>query len=88
MNPRDLFAIVFGGLILFIIARVFPSPFKWAIRVLITGTLGLVALWAWNGLFTYHGWAIGLNPVTGLTIGVLGPPGFLLLVAVKTLILG
>ncbi|MCL5115537.1 MAG: pro-sigmaK processing inhibitor BofA family protein [Firmicutes bacterium] len=87
MNPRDFLGIVFGGVLLYIIVRVFQSPVKWAVRVLINGAIGLAALWAWNMAFTAHGWAIGLNPVTGLTVGVLGAPGFLLLVAVKMMVL-
>lgn len=87
MNPRDVLAIVFGGILLYTAVRVFQSPVKWALRVVINGAVGLAALWAWNLLFVHHGWTIGLNPVTGLTIGILGPPGFLLLVAVKVLIL-
>lgn len=87
MNPRDFLAIIFGGVLLYVIVRVFRSPVQWALRVLINGALGLVALWGWNMLFIHHGWAIGLNPVTGVTVGLLGPPGFLLLVAVKVLIL-
>ncbi|NMP23639.1 pro-sigmaK processing inhibitor BofA family protein [Sulfobacillus harzensis] len=87
MNPRDFLAIVFGGVMLYVVVRVFQSPAKWAVRVLINGIVGLAALWAWDMAFTPHGWAVGLNPVTGLTVGVLGAPGFLLLLAVKVLIL-
>lgn len=87
MNPRDFLGIVFGGVFLYILVRVFQSPAKWAVRVLINGVVGLLALWVWDMVFTSHGWAVGLNPVTGLTMGVLGAPGFLLLLAVKVLVL-
>lgn len=87
MNPRDFLAMVFGGIMLFVIVRVFQSPTRWAVRVLVNGAIGLTSLWAWDLIFRQHGWSIGLNPVTGATIGVLGPAGFLLLVAVKLLIL-
>jgi inhibitor of the pro-sigma K processing machinery len=87
MNPRDIVAIIFGAVLLYTVVRVFQSPVKWVLRVLINGALGLAALAAWNMMLASHGWRIGLNPVTGTTIGVLGPPGFLLLVAVKVLIL-
>lgn len=87
MNPRDFLGIVFGGVLLYIVIRVFASPAKWLLRVVINGLIGLVAIWGWNLLFTSHGWTIGLNPVTGLTVGILGAPGFLLLVAVKILVL-
>lgn len=86
MNPRDFLGIVFGGVFLFIMLRVFQSPAKWAVRVLLNGAIGLMALWAWDMIFTPHGWAVGLNPVTGLTVGLLGAPGFLLLLAIKVLI--
>lgn len=86
MSPRDLLAIVFGGIVLLIIVRVFQSPVRWALRVIINGAVGLIALGVWDAIFAAHGWSIGLNPVTGVTVGVLGPAGFLLLIAVKVLI--
>ncbi len=73
--------------LLYVVVRVFDSPVKWLLRVGMSGIIGLAALWAWNALFIHHGWGIGLNPVTGATIGILGAPGFLLLVAVRVLIL-
>lgn len=87
MNPRDILGIVFAVLLLYVVVRVFDSPARWAVRVMVNGAVGLAALWAWDMLFRTHGWTIGLNPVTGLTIGLLGSPGFLLLIAVKVLIL-
>lgn len=86
MHPSVILAIVFGGVVLFLMVRIFQSPVKWALKVL-QGSLGLVALGVWNHFFSQHGWAIGLNPVTGATIGVLGPPGFLLMVAIKMWVL-
>ncbi len=87
MDPRNFLAIVFGGVLLYIVIRVFQSPVRWAVRVFINGALGLVALAIWNHLFVHHGWTIGLNPVTGATVGVLGAPGFLMLLAIKVLVL-
>lgn len=86
VTPKDVLAIVFGGVLLYMMVRVFQSPTRWFIRVVIQGALGLVALWGWDRLFLSHGWAVGLNPVTGAAVGVLGPAGFLLLVAVKVLL--
>ncbi|MCY0900135.1 MAG: pro-sigmaK processing inhibitor BofA family protein [Firmicutes bacterium] len=83
MNPRDALATLFGGILLYVVVRVFQSPVRWALRVAMNGLVGLGALWAWDHVFRTHGWAIALNPVTGATIGVLGPPGFILLVLVK-----
>ena len=87
MAPKDYLAIAFGCAVLYVLVRVFDAPVKWLLRVLGGGVLGLGALWVWNTLFTPHGWGIGLNPVTGATVGLLGVPGFLLLVAVRVLIL-
>ena len=67
--------------------RLRPSAARWILVVFVQGMAGLLALGVWNRVFVHHGWGIGLNPVTGLTVGILGPPGFLLLVAVKVLVL-
>jgi pro-sigmaK processing inhibitor BofA len=87
MSPRDALALIFGGIVLLIVVRVFHSPLRWALRVMVNGVVGLVALGLWDVIFATRGWAIGLNPVTGATVGVLGPAGFVLLLAVKVLIL-
>lgn len=87
MSPRNFLAIGFGGIVLLVIVQVFQSPLRWALRVMVNGVVGLAALGVWDVIFSSRGWVIGLNPVTGVTVGVLGPAGFVLLLAVKVLIL-
>lgn len=87
VNPRDILGLVFVGLLLYVVARVFTAPFRWGLRVLINGAVGIALFALWDGIFRSHGYAVGLNPVTGLSVGLLGVPGFLLVLGAKFLLL-
>jgi inhibitor of the pro-sigma K processing machinery len=68
-------ALLFGLLLLLI----FQKPIKWLFRVLLRSVASLILLlvWGWSGLLP--GLALGANWFTALTLGLLGGPGFGLL---------
>ena len=49
------------------------------LKLLVNTALGFLALWAVNATAAITGVALGLNLLNALTIGVLGLPGFVLL---------
>ena len=59
----------------FALLRIFRAPLKTALRIMGNTLLGFLALWCVN----LTGIALGLNLWNALVIGVLGLPGFLLL---------
>lgn len=75
------------GLVLLFLAvaavRLFAGPLKLALRVALHAALGLGAIWLLNLTTPYTGLSLGLNWFNGLVAGVLGVPGFLLLVLVR-----
>ena len=50
-----------------------------ALKLLMNTALGFLALWAVNATAAVTGVALGLNLLNALTVGVLGLPGFVLL---------
>lgn len=59
--------------------RIFRAPLRLACRVLANTTLGFGALWAMQLAGPALGVHLGLNLWNALVIGVLGLPGFVLL---------
>lgn len=78
--------IVLGLVILFLLVaavRLFSAPLKLALRVLINSVLGFAAMWLLNLTSDVTGLSLGLNLFNALTVGVLGVPGFLLLLLLQ-----
>ena len=79
----DLSQKILAGLLaaFFLIAllRIFSAPLRLALRLLINTLLGFLALWAVNLTAAVTGIALGMNLLNALVIGILGLPGFVLL---------
>ena len=65
--------------LLLALIRVFQAPLRLALKLLVNTLLGFLALWAVNLTAAFTGIALGFNLWNALVIGVLGLPGFLLL---------
>ena len=81
LNQKMLAAILAGFLIIALL-RVFSAPLRLALRILANTLLGFLALWAVNLTAAVTGISLGLNIWNALVIGVLGLPGFVLLLLV------
>lgn len=71
------------GFFLLALLRLFRAPLKLALKVLGNTLLGFLALWAVNLTAGITGIALGLNPWNALTVGILGLPGFFLLLLMQ-----
>lgn len=74
--------VVLGLVILFlavVIIRLFASPLKLALRVALNSALGFGAVWLLNLTTAVTGLSLGLNLFNAIVIGILGVPGFGLL---------
>ncbi|MCL4521740.1 MAG: pro-sigmaK processing inhibitor BofA family protein [Firmicutes bacterium] len=83
MQPDVILAGGMGLVLLLVVARLFWRPLQWIGRVLANSLLAVVAIFLWNHWADHHGLGIGLNPVTALAVGILGIPGFALLLALR-----
>lgn len=83
----DLNQKIIAGLLLafFLITllRIFSTPLRLALKLLANTALGFLALWAVHATATFTGITLGLNLWNALTIGILGLPGFGLLLLVQ-----
>lgn len=79
-------AVSLGLVALFLLValgKLFKTPIKLALRLVVNTVLGFGAVWALDLTTAYTGLSLGLNLFNALTIAILGVPGFFLLLMVK-----
>ena len=71
--------------VFFLIAllRIFRTPLRFAARLLVNTLLGFAALWAVHLTAAFTGIGLGINLFNALIVGVLGLPGFILLLLMQ-----
>ena len=80
---QKIIAALLAGFFIIALLRVFSAPLKLAVKLLVNTLLGFLALWAVNLTAGVTGIALGVNVFNALVIGILGLPGFLLLLLVQ-----
>ena len=80
---QKIIAGILAGFFIIALLRVFSTPFRLALKLLVNTLLGFLALWVVNLTSGITGIALGLNLWNALVIGVLGLPGFVLLLLVQ-----
>lgn len=78
LNQKIIVALL-AGFFLIALIRVFRTPLRVALKLLGNTLLGFLALWAVNLTAGFTGIALGMNLLNALVIGILGLPGFVLL---------
>ena len=68
-----------GGLMAVVALAALRRPLEWLLGVLLRTGVGLAALYALGGVGSLVGIRLGVNLVNALILGVLGVPGFGLL---------
>lgn len=63
--------------------RLFWRPFGWLVRLTLQVAAGGLVLYAWDLVTAWPRLAIAVNVATSAVVGILGPPGFLLLLAMR-----
>ena len=80
---QKIIAAILAGFFLIALIRVFSAPLRLALKLLANTALGFLALWAVGLTSGITGIALGLNLWNALVIGILGLPGFALLLLVR-----
>ena len=79
----ELLPLLIGAFLLLALARIFRSPLKLAGKLLLNTLLGFLALWLVAATSAHTGIALGMNLANALVVGVLGLPGFVLLLLLQ-----
>lgn len=78
--------IALGLTLLFLVVvclRLFAAPLKLALKVVFNSALGFGAMWLLNLTTSVTGLSLGLSWFNAIVIGILGVPGFGLLLLVQ-----
>lgn len=80
---QKVIAAILAGFFLIALLRVFSAPLRLALKLLANTLLGFLALWIVTMTSAFTGISLGLNLLNALVIGILGLPGFVLLLLVQ-----
>ena len=80
---QKIIAVLVGGFLLIALLRVFSAPLRVALRLLANTLLGFLALWVVQLTSGLTGIALGMNLWNALVVGILGVPGFVLLLLIQ-----
>ena len=80
---QKVIAAILAGFFLIALIRVFSAPLRLALKLLVNTLLGFLALWAVGLTSGLTGIALGMNLWNALVVGILGLPGFVLLLLVQ-----
>lgn len=80
---QRIVAALLAGFFLIALLRVFSAPLRLAVKLLTNTLLGFLALWAVGLTAEVTGVTLGLNLWNALVIGILGLPGFGLLLLMQ-----
>lgn len=70
-----------------LVLRYFLKPLKFLLKILINMFLGFIGLWLINNFGGAIGFFLPINLATITTVGFLGIPGVILLVAIKYILI-
>ena len=76
---QKVLAGLLAAFLLLALIRLFRTPLRVALKLLVNTLLGFLALWTVNLTAGFTGVVLGLNLLNALVIGILGLPGFVLL---------
>ena len=80
---QRIIAAILAGFFIIALLRVFSTPLRLALRLLVNTLLGFLALWVVQLTAGFTGIALGMNLWNALVVGVLGLPGFVLLLLIQ-----
>lgn len=84
LSYETMIAYLFIFIVLVVLIFLLAAPLKWLVRIIINSLIGALALVTFNFIGQYLGFTVGLNPASILTVGILGIPGFILIIFLKS----
>lgn len=76
MNTELIIYALIGLALLYLVIKLF----KWPIKILINGIVGIILLYVTNFIGGYFDFSIAINPITALIAGFLGVPGIIFMI--------
>ncbi len=85
-NLATIGLIILGFAALYILVWIFIKPVKFILKLVANSTIGALSLVLFNYIGSLFGISLGVNLYSSIICGILGVPGFLMLIFSKMLI--
>ena len=86
INPAPLAMLILGFVLLYILVWIFIKPVKLILKLFANSTIGALCLVAFNYVGSLFGITLGVNLYSSVLCGILGVPGFIMLLCSKMFI--
>jgi len=83
---KDVLLYVFAAAISIVALRIFKAPIRLALKIFLNSIIGFITLILFDLVGSYIGVSLGVNLINSIVIGVLGAPGFGLLLMARWLL--
>lgn len=84
---QTIIYVVIGVLLLWLIIKLFSTPIKWALKLLLNALLGFVMLFIFNFFGGFIGLELTVGWLSAIVAGILGIPGIILLLLIENFFL-
>lgn len=81
-----LFFIIMAIILGCILIAVFSKPLGKIVKIAVNSALGGICIIAFNFVSQIFGFFIGVNALTAVTVGILGIPGFIMLLMLRLIV--
>lgn len=79
-------AVVFGLVVIYLLAKMLFAPARLLARLLITACMGAIFLFIFNLVAGFFGVRLGINAATALVAGYMGIPGMIMLALLQRML--
>lgn len=85
MNTTAFFCLM-GAILACVLMVIFSKPLGRLLKLILRSAIGCVCIIAFNFVSQLFGFFIGINAITAITVGILGVPGFVMLLMLKLIL--
>lgn len=86
IDKITLISYICVSILVYLIMCKFLKPLKLIIKILLNSFCGILLLLTLNSIGRFSGIYLGVNPLTAVTVGLMGVPGMLLMVLLNMLL--
>lgn len=81
-----IFLYITGIIIACVLIVIFAKPLRALIKIAVNSAIGGVCIVIFNFVSQLFGFFIGVNALTAVTVGILGAPGFVMLLLLQLIL--
>ncbi len=80
---HSILTIIIAVFLIWLVIKIFATPVKWALKLLLNALIGFVMLFIFNFLGGFIGLSLSVGWVSAIVAGVFGIPGIVLLLLIE-----